>query len=140
MAEVHAVEVQFLLPSPLRLTKRLRSSITDDGDTMTTCAYIPSGLEHLHHHYQAATSRFFRVCDLLSPLSGIGPNLDQLLLNDSSFCGKITDVTITETTDKTQKATVSFEKPAAAKTALMLNGGFRFPFVLLQRPLCVMKE
>jgi len=35
-----------------------------------------------------------------------------------SFCGKIVDI---EQTEKT--ATVSFEKPSAAKTALMLNGG-----------------
>jgi len=41
-----------------------------------------------------------------------------------AFCGKITDVAITEgSSEKSQTAIVSFEKPTAAKTALMLNGG-----------------
>jgi len=38
-----------------------------------------------------------------------------------SFCGKIQDITVTPTDNDTQSASVTFEKPAAAKTALLLD-------------------
>jgi len=38
-----------------------------------------------------------------------------------SFCGKITDINVTTTTPTTKSATVTFEKPTAAKTALLLD-------------------
>ena len=47
--------------------------------------------------------------------------LDAHLTSDSpSFCGKIVSVDFDE---KARTATIHFEKPSAAKTALMLNGG-----------------
>ncbi|RAR05101.1 RNA-binding protein Vip1 [Stemphylium lycopersici] len=38
-----------------------------------------------------------------------------------SFCGKIQSLTVKPTSDDTQEATVTFEKAAAAKTALLLD-------------------
>ncbi|KAI0103949.1 hypothetical protein GGR51DRAFT_236702 [Nemania sp. FL0031] len=38
-----------------------------------------------------------------------------------SFCGKITDIKVTQAADGTQDATVTFEKETAAKTALLLD-------------------
>jgi RNA recognition motif-containing protein len=38
-----------------------------------------------------------------------------------SFCGKIQTISVTPTNDDTQSATVTFEKQAAAKTALLLD-------------------
>ncbi|KAI0144382.1 hypothetical protein GGR57DRAFT_482390 [Xylariaceae sp. FL1272] len=38
-----------------------------------------------------------------------------------SFCGKITDISVTKAADGTQDATVTFEKETAAKTAQLLN-------------------
>lgn len=38
-----------------------------------------------------------------------------------SFCGKISSLSVTPTDNDTQSATVTFEKPAAAKTALLLD-------------------
>lgn len=38
-----------------------------------------------------------------------------------SFCGKIQSINVTKTGDDTQSASVTFEKPAAAKTALLLD-------------------
>lgn len=38
-----------------------------------------------------------------------------------SFCGKISNISVTPTNDNTQSATVTFEKQAAAKTALLLD-------------------
>jgi len=40
------------------------------------------------------------------------------------FCGKISSIDVKED-GAVKTATVSFEKPTAAKTALMLNGAFR---------------
>lgn len=54
-------------------------------------------------------------------VSGISPNTTQKGINDFfSFCGKITDVSYESGADT---AIIHFEKPSAAKTALMLNGG-----------------
>lgn len=38
-----------------------------------------------------------------------------------SFCGKISDISVKPTDDNSQSATVTFEKAAAAKTALLLD-------------------
>ena len=38
-----------------------------------------------------------------------------------SFCGKISNIDVKPTDDNTQSASVTFEKPAAAKTALLLD-------------------
>jgi len=38
-----------------------------------------------------------------------------------SFCGKISNISVTPTDNDIQSATVTFEKPAAAKTALLLD-------------------
>jgi len=38
-----------------------------------------------------------------------------------SFCGKIQSINVTKTGDDSQSASVTFEKPAAAKTALLLD-------------------
>ncbi|KAF2865883.1 actin cytoskeleton protein-like protein [Massariosphaeria phaeospora] len=38
-----------------------------------------------------------------------------------SFCGKIQSISVTPTDDNTQSATVTFEKAAAAKTAMLLD-------------------
>jgi len=38
-----------------------------------------------------------------------------------SFCGKISNISVTPTTEDSQSATVTFEKTAAAKTALLLD-------------------
>ncbi|PSN66958.1 hypothetical protein BS50DRAFT_379154 [Corynespora cassiicola Philippines] len=38
-----------------------------------------------------------------------------------SFCGKISSLSVTPTDNDTQSASVTFEKPAAAKTALLLD-------------------
>jgi hypothetical protein len=38
-----------------------------------------------------------------------------------SFCGKIQSLSVTPTDESTQSASVTFEKPAAAKTALLLD-------------------
>lgn len=38
-----------------------------------------------------------------------------------SFCGKITDIKVSQASDGTQNATVAFEKETAAKTAQLLN-------------------
>ncbi|PPR00451.1 hypothetical protein CVT24_004512 [Panaeolus cyanescens] len=54
-------------------------------------------------------------------VSGIAPSTTKENLNDFfTFCGKISSIDYDE---KNHKATVAFEKPNAAKTALMLNGG-----------------
>jgi hypothetical protein len=54
-------------------------------------------------------------------VSGISPGASQQHLHDFfSFCGNITSIDYPE---KGGKATIAFEKPNAAKTALMLNEG-----------------
>jgi len=58
-------------------------------------------------------------------VSNIAASTTQDTLRDFfTFCGKISDIEVHEdASEKTKTATVSFEKPTAAKTALMLNGG-----------------
>jgi len=52
-------------------------------------------------------------------VSGIAPSTTQDKIHDFfSFCGKIASIE-----RKGQDATIAFEKPSAAKTALLLNGG-----------------
>lgn len=41
----------------------------------------------------------------------------------SSFCGKITSIDFEDAGSDGKKANIHFEKPSAAKTALMLNSG-----------------
>jgi len=54
-------------------------------------------------------------------ISGIAPTTTQAQLHDFfTFCGTISSIDYQE---KGDKATISFEKPNAAKTALILNGG-----------------
>ncbi|KAF8967097.1 hypothetical protein BDZ97DRAFT_1917048 [Flammula alnicola] len=54
-------------------------------------------------------------------VSGIAPTTTQAQLHDFfTFCGKIASIDYQE---KASTATIAFEKPNAAKTALMLNGG-----------------
>ncbi|CAA7261442.1 unnamed protein product [Cyclocybe aegerita] len=54
-------------------------------------------------------------------VSGIAPSTTQSQLNDFfTFCGKIASINYNE---KEHTAAIAFEKPNAAKTALMLNGG-----------------
>lgn len=54
-------------------------------------------------------------------VTGISPNTTKAQLNDFfTFCGKISSIDYDE---KAHKATISFERQSAAKTALMLNGG-----------------
>ncbi|KAF9046487.1 hypothetical protein BJ165DRAFT_1527575 [Panaeolus papilionaceus] len=54
-------------------------------------------------------------------VSGIAPSTTKQKLNDFfTFCGKISSIDYDE---KNHKATIAFDKPNAAKTALMLNGG-----------------
>jgi len=54
-------------------------------------------------------------------VSNISPNTTEANLRDFfTFCGKITSI---EHNAAAQTATINFEKPSAAKTALMLNGG-----------------
>jgi len=54
-------------------------------------------------------------------VSGIAPSTSQTQLRDFfTFCGGITTIDYQE---KEGKASIAFEKPSAAKTALMLNGG-----------------
>jgi len=54
-------------------------------------------------------------------VSGIAPTTTKQQLHDFfTFCGGITSIDYQE---KGQTATIAFEKPNAAKTALMLNGG-----------------
>ncbi|KAI0930747.1 hypothetical protein AcV7_004847 [Taiwanofungus camphoratus] len=54
-------------------------------------------------------------------VSNISPaTTEQHLSEFFSFCGKIASI---DYTPASQSATVHFEKPSAAKTALMLNGG-----------------
>ncbi|KZT20004.1 hypothetical protein NEOLEDRAFT_1182931 [Neolentinus lepideus HHB14362 ss-1] len=55
-------------------------------------------------------------------VSNIAPTTTEDHLRDFfTFCGKITSIELNATESKS--ATVHFEKPSAAKTALMLNGG-----------------
>ncbi|KAI6147264.1 hypothetical protein BKA82DRAFT_1001949 [Pisolithus tinctorius] len=55
-------------------------------------------------------------------VSGIGKDTSELMLRDFfSFCGKITNIELKE--DHQKSAIVTFERPSAAKTALMLDGG-----------------
>jgi len=56
-------------------------------------------------------------------VSGIAPTTTEQQLHEFfTFCGKITSI---DSNDKSEpkNATIHFEKPSAAKTALMLNGG-----------------
>ncbi|KAF5337494.1 hypothetical protein D9758_013592 [Tetrapyrgos nigripes] len=54
-------------------------------------------------------------------VSNISPSTTQQHLSDFfEFCGKITSIDFKQ---DSKEATVHFEKPSAAKTALMLNGG-----------------
>ncbi|PCH40352.1 hypothetical protein WOLCODRAFT_88638 [Wolfiporia cocos MD-104 SS10] len=54
-------------------------------------------------------------------VSGISPSTSEEHLSEFfSFCGKISAISYTPSTNS---ATIHFEKPTAAKTALMLNGG-----------------
>ncbi|KAF8505352.1 hypothetical protein BU17DRAFT_71425 [Hysterangium stoloniferum] len=54
-------------------------------------------------------------------VSNLAPNTTEQNLKDFfTFCGNITSI---DYNDKEHTATVTFEKPSAAKTALMLNGG-----------------
>ncbi|KZP26324.1 hypothetical protein FIBSPDRAFT_887407 [Athelia psychrophila] len=54
-------------------------------------------------------------------VSGIAPTTTEAHLHDFfTFCGKIIKI---EFTPESKAAVVQFEKPSAAKTALMLNGG-----------------
>ncbi|KAI0917513.1 hypothetical protein AcW2_007627 [Taiwanofungus camphoratus] len=54
-------------------------------------------------------------------VSNISPTTTEQHLSEFfSFCGKIASI---DYTSASQSATVHFEKPSAAKTALMLNGG-----------------
>jgi len=54
-------------------------------------------------------------------VSDIAPSTTQTQLHDFfTFCGGIASIDYQE---KEHKATIAFEKPSAAKTALMLNGG-----------------
>ncbi|KAF7966461.1 hypothetical protein HWV62_9753 [Athelia sp. TMB] len=54
-------------------------------------------------------------------VSGIAPTTTEAHLHDFfTFCGKIVEI---DHTPETKSAVVKFEKPSAAKTALMLNGG-----------------
>lgn len=54
-------------------------------------------------------------------VSGIAPQTTEQHLHDFfSFCGKIVKIDFNQ---DTKSATIHFEKPSAAKTALMLNGG-----------------
>jgi RNA recognition motif-containing protein len=46
---------------------------------------------------------------------------EQEVKNFFSFCGKIQSINVTPKGDDTQSATVTFEKAAAAKTALLLD-------------------
>ncbi|KDQ62243.1 hypothetical protein JAAARDRAFT_30127 [Jaapia argillacea MUCL 33604] len=55
-------------------------------------------------------------------VTGIAPQTAEQHLHDFfTFCGKITSIDFKEGPPKS--ATIYFEKPSAAKTALMLNGG-----------------
>ncbi|TFK48622.1 hypothetical protein OE88DRAFT_1810070 [Heliocybe sulcata] len=55
-------------------------------------------------------------------VSGIAPTTTEDHLRDFfTFCGKITSIDLKG--EESKSATVHFEKPSAAKTALMLNGG-----------------
>jgi len=54
-------------------------------------------------------------------VSGIAPTTTEAQLHDFfTFCGKIVKINFTP---ESKSAAVEFEKPSAAKTALMLNGG-----------------
>ncbi|CCM06912.1 uncharacterized protein FIBRA_09224 [Fibroporia radiculosa] len=54
-------------------------------------------------------------------VSGLSPSTTETQLSEFfSFCGKISSI---DHSPSTQSATIHFEKPSAAKTALMLNGG-----------------
>ncbi|KAF9013370.1 hypothetical protein BDQ17DRAFT_1419529 [Cyathus striatus] len=54
-------------------------------------------------------------------VSGISPSTTQAQLHDFfTFCGKITSI---DHAPAEGHATINFEKPSAAKTAIMLNGG-----------------
>ncbi|VDC04588.1 unnamed protein product [Peniophora sp. CBMAI 1063] len=56
-------------------------------------------------------------------VTGIAPTTTQQQLNDFfSFCGKIQSIDLNEKAEP-RTAVVHFEKPSAAKTALILNGG-----------------
>ncbi|KAI6041441.1 hypothetical protein EDC04DRAFT_1283478 [Pisolithus marmoratus] len=56
-------------------------------------------------------------------VSGIAKDTSKSMLHDFfSFCGKITNIELQEG-DQQQSAIVTFERPSAVKTALMLDGG-----------------
>ena len=55
-------------------------------------------------------------------VKGISAQTDDKEIKDFfSFCGKVTDLQVTSTAEKTKEASVTFEKPTAAKTAQLLN-------------------
>ncbi|CDZ97518.1 RNA recognition motif domain [Phaffia rhodozyma] len=57
-------------------------------------------------------------------VTGISPESTQTKLDQFfSFCGRISNITLTPGHDGTQSATIQFEKESAAKTALLLNEG-----------------
>jgi len=57
-------------------------------------------------------------------VSNIAATTTKATLHDFfTFCGKISEIDFHEAADSTKTAVVHFEKPTAAKTALMLNGG-----------------
>ncbi|RYP59198.1 hypothetical protein DL770_010249 [Monosporascus sp. CRB-9-2] len=55
-------------------------------------------------------------------VKGISAQTDDKEIKDFfSFCGKITDIQVTTSGENTKEASVTFEKPTAAKTAQLLN-------------------
>ncbi|RYP19682.1 hypothetical protein DL765_003197 [Monosporascus sp. GIB2] len=55
-------------------------------------------------------------------VKGISAQTDNKEIKDFfSFCGKITDIQVTTSGENTKEASVTFEKPTAAKTAQLLN-------------------
>ncbi|RYP66385.1 hypothetical protein DL769_006047 [Monosporascus sp. CRB-8-3] len=55
-------------------------------------------------------------------VKGISAQTDDKEIKDFfSFCGKITDIRVTTSGENTKEASVTFEKPTAAKTAQLLN-------------------
>ncbi|EIM85816.1 uncharacterized protein STEHIDRAFT_121834 [Stereum hirsutum FP-91666 SS1] len=57
-------------------------------------------------------------------VTGISPSTTETQLHDFfTFCGKITSIDFEDAGSDGKKANIHFEKPSAAKTALMLNSG-----------------
>lgn len=107
---LRALDPSLTLTKPLTrfhtpcINDRFRTSLPRPPESISMISLRMSAITYSH---------FPRL--LLTAIISIGSSL--------SFCGKITDVAITEgSSEKSQTAIVSFEKPTAAKTALMLNG------------------